>query len=168
MHFFKLLLLLVICVAGCAPHFKYSNLYDRSTVAEIESTYQRLFDAENEVKPADAERLLDNLRALRQGNEEYHPPGLLSICFELRYMINHSLAGEKDWILMRRHLIRRTGVVSSLVAVSRSADVQLYLSPRDRYAFTPEEIRAICGRRSPRYSSLASMLMQNEKLQAAP
>jgi hypothetical protein len=164
MPFYKLLLLLAMCVAGCAPHFKYSNLYDRSTVTEIEHTYQRLFDAENEVKPADVERLLDNLRFLRQGNEQYHPPGLLSICFDLRYMINHSLAGEKDEILMRRYLIWKTGVVSSLVAVSRSADVQLYLSPRDRYAFTLEEIRAICGRRPPKYSSLAIMLMQNEKL----
>lgn len=167
MHFFKLLMLLVVCVAGCAPRFKYSNLYDRSTVAEIEHTYQRLFEAENEVKPADSERLLDNLRRLRQGNEDYHPPGLLSICYDLRYMINHSLAGEKDWILMRRHLIRKIGVVSSLVATSRSEDVQLYLSPRDRYAFTAEEIQAICGRRSARYSSLATMLMQNEKLQVA-
>jgi|GEM_PF-4652100 len=156
-----------MCVAGCAPHFKYSNLYDRSTVAEIESTYQRLFDAENEVKPADTERLLDNFRALRRGNEEYHTPAVLSICDDLRHMINRSLADESDWILMRRHLIRKTGVVSSLVAVPRSEDVQLYLSPRDRYAFTPEEIRAICGRRPPRYSSLTSMLMQNEKLQAA-
>ena len=137
-------------------------------MAEIESTYQRLFDAENEVKPADAARVLDNFRALRRANEEYHKPAVLSMCDDLRHMINRSLADEKDWILMRRHLIRNIGVVSSLVATSRSDDVQLYLSPRDRYAFTPEEIRAICGRRSPRYSSLATMLMQNEKLQAAP
>lgn len=164
MQFYKLLLLLVLCVAGCAPHFKYSNLYDRSTVAEIESAYRRLFDAENKVKPGDAEMVLVNLQHLRQGSADYQPPGLLFIYLDLAYMINRSLAGKKDEILMRRHLIRNIGVVSSLVAAPRSEDVQLNLSARDRYAFTPEEIRAICGRNPPRYSGLAAMLMQNEKL----
>lgn len=167
MHYFKLLLILVMCVAGCAPHFKYSNRYDQSTVAEIEREYQRLFDVENEHKPAFVEMVLGNAKYIRQGSPDYLPPGLIYIHLDLRNLMNRSLIGEKDNVLMRRHLIRKIGVVSSMVAVPRSEDVQLYLSPRDRYAFTPEEIRAICGRHPPRYSSLASMLMQNEKLQAA-
>ena len=167
MHFFKLLLLLVVCVAGCAPHFKYSNCYDRSTLAEIEREYQRLFDVENELKPAFVERVLGNAKYIRQGSPDYLPPGLIYIHLDLRNIINRSLIGEKDAILMRRHLIRKIGVVSSLVAAPRSEDMEAFLSPRDRYVFTPAEIQAICGRRPPRYSSLATMLMQDEKFRGA-
>ena len=159
-----LFFLCLCCIAGCAPHFKYSKCYDRSTVAEIEHKYQRLFEVENKIKPAFVDMVLDNAKYIRQGSPDYQPPGLIYIYLDLRQMINRSLAGEKDEILMRRYLMRKIGVVSSLVAFPRSEDVEAFLSPRDRHAFTPEEIRAICGRHPPKYSALAKIILDNEKL----
>lgn len=159
MHFIKLFALVVLLAAGCAPSFKYSNRFNQSSIQDIERKYQRLFDVENEVTPSFVVTVLNNAKYIRQGSPDYHPPGMISIYHDLQYMIQCSLAGgDEAQISMRRHLIKKIGVVSSLIAAPRSEDVRLYISPPDKFAFTLAEIQKIYGHDSPKYSSLASII----------
>ena len=156
--------ILSLCCA-CTQKFPPSDLARRSSLADIESKYQKLFNFENEYREGSLEKMMDQIVPLRAGGADYQPSGTLSLYFDLRSMLNQSFSGgDITEIKVRQYLIKKIGVVSSMVSLPRSKDVVLYLSPPDRFAFTPAQIRELCGRHSPKYSSLTVLLMQQDAL----
>lgn len=151
--------ILSLCI-GCTQQFSPSDLMSRASLADIELKYQELFNFENEYGEDSLKKMIEQIGALRAGGADYHPSGSLSLYFDLRAMLNQSfLGGDVTEIRVRQYLIKKIGVVSSMVSFPRSEDVVSFLSPQDRFAFTPDQIRELCGRHSPKYSSLTMILM---------
>lgn len=158
----KLLVISIcLCAIGCAPNFTPSNLYNRSSLADIELVYQRLFDMENKVQREGLLRQMNQIPFIRKGGADYQLPGTISLYDDLQYMLDRSFAGGDDvQIKIRQYLIKKIGVISPMVSFPRSDDVKFYLSPRDRFALTKTEIGELYGNHSPRYSSLTVLLME--------
>lgn len=155
----EILILLCSPFVGCRHTGIGAKLTDSPEVARVEASYKRLYDIECGVDAADYSGAINNAKLVKRGDEERQLPGWIFAYYDLRHELDVASSGDSDQIELRRHLIRKFGVISALVKVTRHSDIELYVSPVDRFALSPESIAKICNRKCPRYSSLARFVL---------
>ncbi len=161
--FFIALLITVLCV-HCSTDSHWSRR--KAAMQKTEEIYRKVFTLENKIGNVTEEHIRWNNKCYSGADLEGEPClGWLSIVQQdLLWALKTVNEIDKHPQKVRINLMKRFGIVSSLVKIPRSAAVANYMSRPDAHAFSMEELDALFSSDKPAQSNLLRQMLADPHL----
>ncbi|WP_395746841.1 hypothetical protein [Prosthecobacter sp.] len=151
------------CIAGCV-----SRLFlgvDREMLSRLESTYQQVFALENQYDDTNIGAFVSHLNRMASGADlEGGPPYWFSEQKKLLELLNQVQLNEMGQRRLRMHLMKKFGIVSSVIELPRSAAVKVYVSIPDRFRFEYGALEKLFNGDVPPNSKLLKSMLDKPNL----
>jgi hypothetical protein len=159
---FRLVVLATVLCMNCSTDSRWSRR--KAVMQEAETAYKLVFDFENKLRKITEDMIQWNNESYK-GTDLDGPPSCFSPHQQhLLWALQAVDDIDKNPQKVRVGLMKRFGIVSSLVKLPRSAAVATYMSRPDAHAFSVEELDKLFSSNRPAQSALLRQMLAEPHL----